>query len=181
MRKLTATEFVSLDGYIDEPGKWTMPFWADEIGQFKNEELFAAEVQLLGRVTYDGFSAAWPTMPDTGEFGERMNSMTKYVASRTRSEFDWNATGLTGDLVEAVTALKAEDGGDILLAGSGQVFNTVFAAGLVDHLRLLVYPVVLNGEIPLFRTPPKTTLTLTDTITFSSGVVGLTYDITGKD
>jgi dihydrofolate reductase len=88
---------------------------------------------------------------------------------------------LTGDLVQAVTALKAEDGGGILLAGSGQVFNTVFAAGLVDHLRLLVYPVVLSGEIPLFRTPPKTTLTLTDTITFSSGVVGLTYDITGKD
>jgi dihydrofolate reductase len=178
MRKLIATEYVSLDGYMDEPGKWTMPFWADEIGQFKHEELFAAEVQLLGRATYEGFAAAWPTMADTGDFGERMNSMPKYVASRTRTEFDWNATGLTGDLVEAVTALKAQDGGDILLAGSGQVFNTVFAAGLVDQLRLLVFPVVLNGELPLFRSAPTTTLTLTDTITFGSGVLGLTYTTT---
>jgi dihydrofolate reductase len=88
---------------------------------------------------------------------------------------------LTGDLVQAVTALKAQDGGDILLAGSGQVFATAFAAGLVDQLRLLVYPVVLNGELPLFRTAPRTVLTLTDTITFSSGVVALTYAITGKD
>jgi dihydrofolate reductase len=181
MRQLIATEYVSLDGYMDEPGKWTMPFWSDEIGQFKYEELFAAEVQLLGRATYDGFAAAWPTMPGTGDFGERMNSMPKYVASRTRTEFDWNATGLTGDLVEAVTTLKAQDGGDILLAGSGQVFTTAFAAGLVDQLRLLVYPIVLNGELPLFRTAPRTALTLTDTITFSSGVVALTYTITGKD
>jgi dihydrofolate reductase len=175
MRRLIATQFVSLDGYIDDPGKWTFPFWADEIGQYKNEELFAAEAQLLGRVTYEGFAAAWPTMPDTGAFGERMNAMPKYVATRTRTELEWNSTPLTGDLVDAVTELKAQDGGDLLLAGSAQVFRTVFAAGLVDELRLLVHPVVLDGDVPLFTDTPRTVLSLTDSHTFSTGVVALSY------
>jgi dihydrofolate reductase len=175
MRKLIATQFVSLDGYIDDPGKWTFPFWADEIGEYKHDELFSVEAQLLGRVTYDGFAAAWPTMPDTGDFGERMNAMPKYVATRTRTELGWNSTALHGDLVEAVIELKAQDGGDLLLAGSAQVFGTVFAAGLVDELRLLVYPVVLAGELPLFPSAPKTVLKLTETRTFETGVVALTY------
>jgi dihydrofolate reductase len=178
MRKLIATEFVSLDGYMDEPGTWTFPFWNDEIAQFKDQEFDGVEVQLLGRRTYDGFSAAWPAMTDA--FADRITSMTKYVASRTRTrtEFEWNSVGLTGDLVEAVTELKAQDGGNILLAGSGQVLNAVLEAGLVDELRLLVYPVVLHGEQPLFRSVPRTVLKLTSTQTFDSGVVGLVYDAT---
>jgi dihydrofolate reductase len=82
-RKVVASIYITLDGYIDEPGTWSFPFWSDGLAQFKARELFATDAQLLGRVTYEGFAAAWPTMEGTGEFGEKMNSMPKYVASRT--------------------------------------------------------------------------------------------------
>lgn len=176
MRKLTATQFASLDGYMDEPGTWTFPYWSDQIGSFKQEELFAAEAMVLGRKTYDGFSAAWPQMEeDEAGFAEKMNSMPKYVASRTRREFDWNATALDGDPVSAVTALKQSGGGDLLVAGSSSIFNLLLGAGLVDELRLLVYPVVLRGALPLFTTPDRVDLTLTSSRTFDTGVLGLTY------
>ena len=176
MRKITATQFASLDGYMDEPGNWTFPYWSDAIGEFKQEELFAAEALVLGRVTYDGFSAAWPAMEDDeAGFGHRMNSMPKYVASRTRSEFDWNATGLTGDFVEAVRSLKDTAGGDLLVAGSSSVFNQLLGAGLVDEVRLLVYPVVLRGSVPLFTVPERIDLQLTASRPFDNGVLGLTY------
>jgi len=175
MSTITATQFVSLDGFMDEPGEWTFPFWTDAIGEFKQEELFAADAMILGRKTYDGFSAAWPSMNDEAGFADKMNSMPKYVASRSRTEFDWNATGLTGDLVEAVAAIKAGADDNLLIAGSGEVFNILLGAGLVDELRLLVYPVVLNGSIPLFRSTAKTVLKLTSSRTFDTGVVGLTY------
>jgi dihydrofolate reductase len=176
MRKITATQFASLDGYMDEPGTWTFPYFSAAISDFKLEELFAAEAMILGRVTYDGFSAAWPAMEDDeAGFGHRMNSMPKYVASRTRHEFDWNATGLTGDFVEAVRDLKDTDGGDLLVAGSSSVFNQLLGAGLVDELRLLVYPVVLRGQLPLFTVPERTNLELTASRTFDTGVLGLTY------
>jgi dihydrofolate reductase len=176
MRKITATEFASLDGYMDDPGAWTFPYWSDETSEFKREELFAAEAMILGRVTYDAFSAAWPAMEDDeAGFGHRMNSMPKYVASRTRSEFDWNATGLAGDFVEAVRDLKQTEGGDLLVTGSSSVFNELLGAGLVDEVRLLVYPVVLRGQVPLFTLPERTDLQLTASRTFDHGVLGLTY------
>jgi dihydrofolate reductase len=175
MRKLIATQFASLDGFMDEPGTWTFPYWSDAIGQFKFEELVAAEAMVLGRKTYDGFAAAWPQMQDEAGFADKMNSMPKYVASRTRREFDWNATALDGDPVSAVTALKQTDGGDLLVAGSSSVFNALLGAGLVDELRLLVYPVVLRGELPLFSTPDRVDLTLTSSQAFDTGVLGLTY------
>lgn len=178
MRKLTATQFASLDGYMDEPGTWTFPYWSDAIGSFKFEELMAAEAMVLGRKTYDGFAAAWPDMDDEAGFADKMNSMPKYVASRTRAEFDWNATALAGDPVSAVTALKQTDGGDLLIAGSSSVFNQLLGAGLVDELRLLLYPVVLRGSLPLFTTPDRVNLTLTSSQTFDTGVLGLTYTTT---
>jgi dihydrofolate reductase len=178
MRKLIATQFVSLDGFMDEPGTWTFPYWSDEIGAFKFEELEGAEALVLGRKTYDGFAAAWPEMTDEAGFADKMNSMTKYVASRTRHEFDWNARAFDGDPVSGTRALKQEDGGDLLLAGSSSVFNQLLAAGLVDELRLLVYPVVLRGAVPLFTTPERVDLQLTETRTFSTGVLGLTYSTT---
>ncbi len=176
MRQLIATQVASLDGFMDEPGSWTFPYWSDALGAFKLEELVAAEAMVLGRTTYDGFSAAWPAMEDDeAGFGHKMNSMTKHVASRSRTEFDWNATHLDGELVPAVTALKQSDGGDLLLAGSSSVFNQLLAAGLVDQLRLVVYPVVLRGALPLFTTPDRVNLTLESSQTFDRGVLGLTY------
>ena len=102
MRKIIVTEFVSLDGVIEDPGgsekskhgAWTFTYWSDDIGKFKADELFACDAQLLGRVTYQGFAAAWPTMEGTGEFGEKMNSMPKYVASKTLNQLTWNNSHL---------------------------------------------------------------------------------------
>jgi len=110
-RKVVASTYVTLDGYIDEPGEWSFPFWSEEAAQFKARELFASDALLLGRLTYEGFAAAWPTM-EAGEFGEKMNSMPKYVASRTLDAATWNATILEGDVAAAVRALKQDDGGD---------------------------------------------------------------------
>ena len=107
-RKVVASTYITIDGFIDEPGKWSFPFWCEEAAQFKSRELFAADALLLGRITYEGFAAAWPTMEGTGEFGERMNSMPKYVASRTLEAATWNATIMRGDVAEAVRKLKQD-------------------------------------------------------------------------
>src|SRR5690348_15394893 len=121
MRKIIVSEFVTLDGVMEDPGGaegtryggWTFQFSSPEQEQFKFEELFKADALLLGRRTYQGFAAAWPTMTETGAFGERMNSMPKYVVSTTLSEMTWNASLLRGDLAEELSRLKQEEGQDI--------------------------------------------------------------------
>ena len=175
-RKVVASTYVTLDGYIDEPGRWSFPFWSEEAAEFKARELSASDALLLGRITYEGFAAAWPTMEGTGEFGEKMNSMTKYVASRTLETASWNATLIEGDVADAVRRLKAEDGGDLLLAGSGQLIDYLAAHDLVDEYRLMIHPIVLgNGEKRLFAGAPRRTLRLMETVTFPTGVVVATY------
>jgi dihydrofolate reductase len=174
MRKIIATQFASLDGFMDEPGDWTFPFWTDEIGAFKAQEMADADGMILGRKTYQGFAAVWPTVPDD-QGGREMNGMRKYVASRTLTEWEWNAEGLSGDLVPAVSALKETGGGPLLVVGSASVFNELLAAGLVDELRLLVYPVILRGSVPLFTVPERADLTLTGSQVFTTGVLGLVY------
>src|SRR4051812_41335291 len=126
--RLVATEYVSLDGVMEEPGQWSFPFFSDEAAKFKYEELFASDALLLGRLTYQGFAAAWPTMTGTGDFGERMNGMPKYVASRTLQQTEWNASLIKGDVVEEVSALKAQPGRDLLLAGSASLFRLLMDA-----------------------------------------------------
>src|ERR1700690_3725286 len=115
MRKIIVTEYVSLDGVMEDPA-WTAPYWNDEIAKFKYDELFASDLLLLGRVTYDGMSAAWPTM-DEGEFGEKMNAMQKLVASRSLKHADWNATVIQGSLEAEAAKLRKGSGQDILVAG----------------------------------------------------------------
>lgn len=175
MRTIIATQFASLDGFMDEPGRWTIPFWNDGIAGFKAAEMGPAGGIILGRTTYEGFAAAWPGVPDD-QGGREMNGLPKYVATRTLTDLAWaNSSVLAGDLVDAVTDLKATDGGPLLIMGSASVFNQLLAAGLVDQVRLLVYPVVLRGELPLFSVAERTDLTLTDSQTFDGGVLGLTY------
>jgi len=176
-RKLVATTYVTLDGYIDDPGQWSFPFWSEEASQFKYKELFDSDAQLLGRITYEAFAAAWPTMQGTGDFGERMNAMPKYVASRTLTTATWNATIIEGDVADAVRRLKAEDGGDLLLAGSGQLLDYLTAHDLVDEYRLMVHPVVLGGDGSkrLFATAPRRTLALADSLRLPNGVMVNTY------
>lgn len=175
MRKVVVTEFMTLDGVINEPS-WQRPFWSDEATTFKRDELFASDALLLGRVTYEGFAKAWPTMPDAGDFGVRMNTMPKYVASTTLTEMTWNAHLLTGDVAEAVRALKQQPGQDLLVYGSGDFVQTLMRHDLVDEYHLLVYPVVLGSGKRLFREGGDTkTLKLIDTKTVGTGVVLLTY------
>jgi dihydrofolate reductase len=160
MGRVVVTEFISLDGVIESPGGgegykhdgWTFAFdTGDEGNQFKVDELMASDAQLLGRVTYEGFAAAWPTMEGTGEFGEKMNAMPKFVVSTTLKDPEWNnTTVLSGDLADEVGKLKQQFDGDILVAGSAQLVQSLLAGGLVDELRLMVFPVVLGAGKRLF-------------------------------
>ncbi len=150
--RLVATEYLSLDGVFEEPGHWSGPYFNEQAIQFKWEELMAADAQLLGRKTYDGFFAAWPTMAGTGEFGVRMNTMPKYVVSSTLESAEWTGSILVkGDVANEVRKLKAHPGKDLLLAGSGQLFNTLMDANLIDLYRFMVHPVVLGKGRKLFR------------------------------
>ena len=143
--RLVATEYVSLDGVFEEPGHWSFPYFDEDAMRFKAAELDEADAQLLGRKTYDGFAAAWPTMEGTGEFGVKMNTMPKYVVSSTLKNPTWtNTTVLSGDVPEAVRELKQKPGRDLLLAGSGQLFNALMRENLIDVYRLMVHPIVLG-------------------------------------
>jgi dihydrofolate reductase len=184
MGKIVVSEFVSLDGVMEDPGGtegfkhggWTFQFSSAEQEQWKAEELVRADALLLGRRTYQGFAAAWPTMPGTGAYGERMNSLPKYVASTTLSDMTWNATRLQGDLAQALSSVKQQVGQDILVFGSGQLVHTLSAQGLVDEYRLMVFPVVLGSGKRLFpEGDEKTSLRLVESTAFPSGVVVLTY------
>ena len=161
MGKVVVTEFITLDGVIDDPGgseKTELGGWAfqfergDEGERFKLDELTASDAQLLGRVTYDGFAAAWPAMEETtGDFGKKMNAMPKYVVSKTLQSAEWNnTTVLRGDLADEVAPLKEQYAGDILVAGSAQLVQSLLAADLVDELHLMVFPVFLGRGKRLF-------------------------------
>jgi dihydrofolate reductase len=177
MHKVVATEYVTLDGIMEEPGQWSFPFWSEEASKFKSDELFASDALLLGRVTYEGFAKAWPTMEGTGEFGERMNGLPKYVVSTTLQTAEWNNSHLIREnVVEEIATLKQQPGMDILLSGSGMLLHTLAEHDLIDEYRLMVHPIILGSGRPLFREGrAKRVLRLVETKPFSSGVVVLTY------
>ena len=174
MRKLVVTEFVSLDGIMENPA-WTAPYWNDEISVFKGEETAASEALLLGRVTYEGFAASWPERTDEG--ADFFNGVRKYVVSTTLDKVEWNnSTLIRDDLVEEITKLKEQDGRDITVHGSAMLVQTLMQHDLVDRYRLLVYPVVVGEGKRLFREGIPATLKLLESQPFSSGVVALIYE-----
>jgi dihydrofolate reductase len=175
--RLVATEYLSLDGVFEEPGHWSGPYFGEEAGQFKWAELQASDAQLLGRKTYQGFAAAWPKMPDTGEFGEKMNSMTKYVVSSTLDKVDWSGSELIrGNVADEVRKLKEQRGRDLLLAGSAQLFNALMQDDLIDVYRFMLHPIVLGKGKRLFAGGDhELILDLTETQRFSTGIVILEY------
>lgn len=173
MRSLVVTEFVSLDGVMENPA-WTFPYWNDEIAAFKGEESDAADALLLGRITYEGFAAAWPNSPDEG--APYFNSVRKYVVSNTLTRADWNnSVIISGDVVGEIQALKQSAGRDIMVHGSATLVQTLLQHDLVDRVRLLVYPVVLGTGKRLFADGTAATLQLLETRAFSSGVTALIY------
>lgn len=175
--RLVATEYLSLDGVFEEPGKWSGPFFNDEARQFKWNELQASDALLMGRNTYKGFAAAWPTMPGTGEFGEKMNSMPKYVVSSTLDKVAWTGSKLiTGNLLDEIRKLKNEPGQDLLLSGSGQLFNALAQKNMIDLYRFMVHPIILGNGKRLFADGvDRRVLTLTETKAFKAGIVVLEY------
>jgi dihydrofolate reductase len=185
MRNVVVSEFITMDGVWEDPGGsektehggWSFKFWSDESAKYKYDELFAADALLLGRVTYEGFAAAWPTMTDESGFADRMNGLPKYVASKTLDKVEWqNSHLIEGDVVEAVSALKQEDGQNILVGGSGELADTLLRADLVDELRFLVSPIVLGSGRRFFKdgSPPKV-MELAEAVTLASGVLAVTY------
>lgn len=184
MRKVVVSMFVSLDGVMEDPGGaeqfkyggWTMAYWGDDIGKFKFDELFASDTLLLGRLTYQGFAAAWPSRTDDAGFADRMNTLPKVVVSTTLKQVGWqNSRLITGNVAGEVSKLKQQPSEDILIAGSGTLVRTLMQDDLIDEYRLLVYPVILGNGKRLFQDGTKTALKLMETKTFSSGVVLLRY------
>lgn len=178
MRKIVATEFLSLDGVTENPA-WTFPYWNDEVAAFKEEEKNSSDALLLGRVTYEGFAASWPkTSPEKDPFAPFMNNVRKYVASTTLKEpLAWNNSVLIrGDLIEEVNKLKQQDGQDIAVHGSARLAQTLMQHDLVDSLRLLVYPVVVGKGQRLFKEDAAATWKLVESQAYRSGVVAMVYE-----
>ena len=175
MRKIIAAEYLSLDGVMEDPA-WTAPYWNEELEQAQTALLFACDARLLGRVTYEGFAAAWPRMGGDGGFGDRMNALPKHVVSTTLQEPAWNARFIRTDVVAEIIRLKAQPGRDLLLYGSATLLATLRQHDLVDEYRLMVCPLVLGSGRPLFAAGsapgPLTLLTATHTRT---GVQVLTF------
>jgi len=176
--KIVVTQFITLDGVVESPQDWSFPYWSDETGKFKFDELLGTDVQLLGRVTYEGFASAWPTMErDEAGFADKMNSMPKYVVSTTLKKAEWNnSTIIKSNVVEEVSGLKKQSGGDILVAGSMTLIRTLMDHDLVDEYRLLTYPIVLGKGKRLFTDGMAASLKLIESKPMGSGVVLLRYE-----
>jgi dihydrofolate reductase len=184
MGRIVVTEFMSLDGVVEDPGGaedfkyggWSFEFQrGDEGDAFKLDETRNSKALLLGRVTYEGFADAWPSRE--GEFADLFNSMPKYVVSSTLKDPEWtNTTVLDGDPVQEARRVRDEADGDVVVHGSVQLAQTLIAHDLVDELRLMVFPVILGAGKRLFGDPgEKKTLRLADSKVVGDGVVILTY------
>jgi dihydrofolate reductase len=172
MRKLIGSTLITLDGVISDPQRWSPPYWDDEHAAYAMGLLEPAEALLCGRTTYEGFAASWPTRGGD-PFTDKLNAMPKHVASRTLADAEttWNASVIQGDLVEGVRALKAQEGGDILKYGTGEVDVALLEAGLLDELHLWVFPVIAGAGDRLLPGLETTHLKLVDTAVFGSGIV----------
>ena len=190
MGRIVVTEFVSLDGVMEAPGGgedfehggWSFEIDRGEDGdKFKLDEALETEALLLGRVTYEGFAAAWPSRE--GEFADKFNNMPKYVVSSTLEDPEWNnSTVLQGDVAEEVSKLRERVDGDIVVHGSARLVQTLVEHDLVDELRLMVFPVVLGSGKRLFGdTSDKKPLRLADSKMVGDGIAILVYEPADKD
>ncbi len=186
MRKVIASEYVSLDGVMEDPGGaeefehggWSLQFFDEEAAKYAYDQLFASDALLMGRVTYQAFADAWPSMTDEVGFADRMNSLPKFVVSTTLEEpLEWNNSSLIKENVaEEVSKLKQQPGQDILIYGSADLVHTLMQHDLIDEYRIMVHPVVVGSGKRLFKDGIETkVLRLVGTETFSSDVVVLSY------
>ena len=179
MRKVVASEFLSLDGVMESPDQWHFPYFNDEMGQAIGEGFETSDALLMGRVLYEEWAAFWPNQdPEENPVAATMNGVTKYVVSTTLEEpLEWNNTSLIGENVaEEISELKRQPGKDIVISGSGTLVRSLLEDGLIDELKLMIHPIVVGSGKRLFEEGEKqTALELVDSKTFSTGVVYLTY------
>jgi len=181
VRKITAGLFMALDGVVEAPDEWHFPYFNDEMGAAVGATFETTDTMIFGRKTYDSFAGAWPEREAAGEedavFAKALGDMRKIVVSNQKLEFTWrNSEQLEGDLVEVVTALKNEPGGEIGLSGSVSVVRQLMAAGLLDELHLLLHPIAVRKGLRLFdEGEPTIPLRLIAAETFSTGVMNLAY------
>ncbi|WP_436522426.1 dihydrofolate reductase family protein [Actinoplanes sp. HUAS TT8] len=174
MGKVVAVEYVTLDGVFEEPA-WSGPYFNEELSSWQAENLAEADALLLGRRTYEGFKAAWPQMEaETGDFGIKMNTMPKYVASTTVTTPEWNASLLTGEVSDAVAKLRTEPG-TLLINGSASLVNYLTRHNLIDEYRLMIFPVVQGEGRKLWDDGTKIALTVRKSWQSATGVQVVTY------
>ncbi|ASU83167.1 hypothetical protein CDO52_10580 [Nocardiopsis gilva YIM 90087] len=178
MGKLVVSEFMTLNGVIESPEKWSLDYFGSDIADFKLAELQASDALLLGRTTYNGFAAAWPGRTDETGFADRINTMPKYVVS-SNGDAPWeNTTVLGSDFTERIARLKEEVDGDILVNGSGELVNGLLSAALVDQFTLITYPVVVPSGQRLFADGTTVSLDLIETRPFATGPILTQYAVT---
>lgn len=186
MRKIIISEFVTLDGVMEAPGGekghphtgWSFDYLSEEYLKYKLDEIFEAGALLIGRVTYETFAKAWPGRNDEMGFAERMNSIPKYVVSKTLGNPEWNnTTVIRNNVVNEIMKLKQQQGGDIVVAGSGALVQTLLKHGLADEVRMMIHPVTVGGGMKLFSEElNKIKFRLSENITFKNGTVVLVYE-----
>ena len=184
-KKIVVTDYISLDGVIEDPvgmensglGNWTGPFKRGPAGdKFKLDELFAADALIFGRTTYDAFAIAWPQMKDEAGFADRMNTLPRYMASSTQKSASWGPTTIwNGDLAAAVKAVKAEGDGDVLIYGSVSVVHQLAPLGLIDEYRVMIYPTILGAGKRLFPDGARSQLSLVECKLLGDGIVLARY------
>lgn len=162
---------------MEAPNLWSFKFWNDEAAKYKFDELYASDAMLLGRVTYQGFAAAWPTMKGEDVFADRMNTIPKYVVSSTLENAEWNnSTLIKRDFIKEIAKLKQQPGNDILLEGSADLFNALLEHQLIDEVKLMLHPVFWGSGKHLFeKGAAAAAMTLNEARTFKSGIVILNY------
>lgn len=177
MRKIVVTEFLSVDGVMETPERWVSPFWSDETGKYKLDEMFESGALLLGRATYEIFAASWPSRTDADGFADRMNEVPKHVVSSTLTKPRWNNSSIIdGNLAAEITKLKELPGRNILVAGSRALVNFLLQKGLADEYRLMIIPTILGSGKRLFSIEnPPSPLNLIATVSLPKGVTVLTY------
>ena len=179
MRKVVASEFVSLDGVVESPEKWHFPYFNDEMGDAIGAAMAASDTMLMGRVLYEEWAAFWPKQdPDENPVAARMNGVRKYVVSTTLEEpLEWeNSTLIGNDVAEEISRIKEQPGKDISISGSPTLVRSLLQDGLLDELRLMLHPVVVGSGKRLFEDGgEQNALQLVDSKTFSTGVLYLTY------
>lgn len=184
MRRIIAAEFLSLDGVMESPEKWHFPYFNEEMGRAIGESFAASDAMLMGRVLYEEWAAFWPEQdPNENPMAARMNGIQKYVVSTTLKEpLEWsNSTLVRGDVAEEVAKLKQEEGGDIVISGSGALVRSLLHYGLLDELKLTIHPIVVGGGKRLFEDgEEQTALELVDSKTFETGVLYLIYRPTSE-